>query len=170
MCICIGCALVGSGHSFAQLLAGMALSGIGAAVGELTGLAGYEHPTRTCQNQADRPWQTSRSRSRKVSWLLARIGHSFRPAILPIPPLRRAVVAQRIEDRLALGAVVCFDIQRHCRHRPGVHLLSPQPHSCRGFLAHGHHQTHRLRWWRFVDYRTDSIVSSYSSQTYVCTI
>jgi MFS family permease len=41
LCICIGCALVGSGHNFAQLLAGMALSGAGAAIGELTGLAGY---------------------------------------------------------------------------------------------------------------------------------
>ncbi|KAG9193889.1 hypothetical protein G6011_03924 [Alternaria panax] len=39
-CICLGCALVGSGHSFAQLLAGMAISGAGAATGELTGLAG----------------------------------------------------------------------------------------------------------------------------------
>ncbi|KAH7083029.1 major facilitator superfamily domain-containing protein [Paraphoma chrysanthemicola] len=40
LCICIGCALVASGHSFAQLLAGMAISGVGAAIGELTGLAG----------------------------------------------------------------------------------------------------------------------------------
>ncbi|KAH9864334.1 hypothetical protein J1614_010268 [Plenodomus biglobosus] len=40
LCICIGCALVGSGHSYAQLIAGMAVSGIGAAIGELTGLAG----------------------------------------------------------------------------------------------------------------------------------
>lgn len=40
LCICIGCALVGSGHNFAQLIVGMALSGVGAAIGELTGLAG----------------------------------------------------------------------------------------------------------------------------------
>ncbi|CAG5158691.1 uncharacterized protein ALTATR162_LOCUS5208 [Alternaria atra] len=40
VCICLGCALVGSGHSFGQLLAGMAVSGAGAATGELTGLAG----------------------------------------------------------------------------------------------------------------------------------
>ncbi|KNG49787.1 mfs drug efflux pump [Stemphylium lycopersici] len=39
-CICLGCALVGSGHTFGQLLAGMAISGAGAATGELTGLAG----------------------------------------------------------------------------------------------------------------------------------
>ncbi|KAF7679895.1 mfs general substrate transporter [Alternaria burnsii] len=39
-CICLGCALMGSGHSFGQLLAGMAISGAGAATGELTGLAG----------------------------------------------------------------------------------------------------------------------------------
>jgi hypothetical protein len=32
---------MGSGHSFGQLLAGMAISGAGAATGELTGLAGY---------------------------------------------------------------------------------------------------------------------------------
>ncbi|KAI8935345.1 hypothetical protein NX059_007930 [Plenodomus lindquistii] len=38
--ICIGCALVGSGHTYAQLVAGMAISGIGAAIGELSGLAG----------------------------------------------------------------------------------------------------------------------------------
>ncbi|KAF2130586.1 MFS general substrate transporter [Dothidotthia symphoricarpi CBS 119687] len=40
LCICVGCALVGTGHNFAQLLAGMAISGVGAAIGELTGLAG----------------------------------------------------------------------------------------------------------------------------------
>ena len=39
-CICIGCILVATGHSFAQLLAGMAISGVGAGTGELTGLAG----------------------------------------------------------------------------------------------------------------------------------
>ncbi|KAG9202805.1 hypothetical protein G6514_004059 [Epicoccum nigrum] len=38
--ICTGCALVGSAHTFGQALAGMALSGVGAAIGELTGLAG----------------------------------------------------------------------------------------------------------------------------------
>ncbi|KAF2643569.1 MFS general substrate transporter [Massarina eburnea CBS 473.64] len=38
--ICLGCVLMGTTHSFAQSLAGMALSGIGAAIGELTGLAG----------------------------------------------------------------------------------------------------------------------------------
>lgn len=40
LCICIGCVLVATGHTFGQLLVGMALSGVGAAVGELTGLAG----------------------------------------------------------------------------------------------------------------------------------
>ncbi|KAF2649675.1 MFS general substrate transporter [Lophiostoma macrostomum CBS 122681] len=40
LCICIGCVLMATTHSFAQALAGMALSGIGAAIGELTGLAG----------------------------------------------------------------------------------------------------------------------------------
>ncbi|KAL6712287.1 hypothetical protein ACN47E_000164 [Coniothyrium glycines] len=40
MCICVGCILVATGHSFAQLLAGMSISGVGAATGELTGLAG----------------------------------------------------------------------------------------------------------------------------------
>ncbi|KAH8725112.1 major facilitator superfamily domain-containing protein [Phaeosphaeriaceae sp. PMI808] len=40
LCICIGCALVGSGHNFAQVFAGMAMSGVGAAISELTGLAG----------------------------------------------------------------------------------------------------------------------------------
>lgn len=40
LCICIGCVLVGSAQSFGQALVGMALSGVGAAVGELTGLAG----------------------------------------------------------------------------------------------------------------------------------
>ena len=32
---------MGSGQNFGQLLAGMAISGAGAATGELTGLAGY---------------------------------------------------------------------------------------------------------------------------------
>lgn len=40
LCICIGCVLMGTTHSFAQALAGMAISGVGAAIGELTGLAG----------------------------------------------------------------------------------------------------------------------------------
>lgn len=40
VCICVGCVLMATTHSFAQALAGMAISGIGAAVGELTGLAG----------------------------------------------------------------------------------------------------------------------------------
>jgi MFS family permease len=40
LCICLGCALLGSAHSFGQALAGMAISGLGAAIGELTGLAG----------------------------------------------------------------------------------------------------------------------------------
>jgi MFS family permease len=39
-CICLGCALVGSAQSFGQAIVGMALSGVGAAIGELTGLAG----------------------------------------------------------------------------------------------------------------------------------
>lgn len=38
--ICLGCVLVGSAHGFAQAVIGMALSGVGAAIGELTGLAG----------------------------------------------------------------------------------------------------------------------------------
>lgn len=38
--ICIGCLLMATTQSFAQALAGMAISGVGAAVGELTGLAG----------------------------------------------------------------------------------------------------------------------------------
>ena len=40
LCLCVGSVLVGTGHNFAQLLAGMAVSGVGAAIGELTGLAG----------------------------------------------------------------------------------------------------------------------------------
>jgi MFS family permease len=43
-CICIGCLLMATTQSFAQALAGMALSGVGAAIGELTGLAGQVHP------------------------------------------------------------------------------------------------------------------------------
>jgi MFS family permease len=39
-CICIGIILMATAHSFAQALAGMTISGIGAAIGELTGLAG----------------------------------------------------------------------------------------------------------------------------------
>lgn len=38
--ICIGCALMGSAQTFGQALTGMAMSGVGAAIGELTGLAG----------------------------------------------------------------------------------------------------------------------------------
>jgi len=43
-CICLGIILVGTAHSFGQALAGMAISGVGAAIGELTGLAGYRKP------------------------------------------------------------------------------------------------------------------------------
>jgi MFS family permease len=40
LCLCIGCALTGSAHTFGQILTGMALTGVGAAIGELTALAG----------------------------------------------------------------------------------------------------------------------------------
>ncbi|OCK81189.1 MFS general substrate transporter [Lepidopterella palustris CBS 459.81] len=39
-CICIGCLLLGTTHTFGQALVGMSLAGVGAAIGELTGLAG----------------------------------------------------------------------------------------------------------------------------------
>lgn len=39
-CICIGIILMATTHSFAQALAGMTIAGVGAAIGELTGLAG----------------------------------------------------------------------------------------------------------------------------------
>lgn len=38
--IMVGIVLVGTAHSFAQAIAGMSLSGGGAAIGELTALAG----------------------------------------------------------------------------------------------------------------------------------
>ncbi|KAF2488506.1 MFS general substrate transporter [Lophium mytilinum] len=38
-CICIGCLLMGTAHTFGQGLTAMALAGVGAAIGELTGLA-----------------------------------------------------------------------------------------------------------------------------------
>jgi len=40
--IIVGIALIGSAHSFPQALAGMAISGAGAGVCELTALAGYD--------------------------------------------------------------------------------------------------------------------------------
>lgn len=39
--LCVGCAVLGSAHSFGQGVAGMAIAGAGAGIGELTGLAGY---------------------------------------------------------------------------------------------------------------------------------
>lgn len=39
--LCIGCAVVGTAHKFGQAVAGMAIAGAGAGIGELTGLAGY---------------------------------------------------------------------------------------------------------------------------------
>ncbi|KAF2706441.1 MFS general substrate transporter [Pleomassaria siparia CBS 279.74] len=39
-CICIGIVLMATAHSFGQALVGMTVSGVGAAIGELTGLAG----------------------------------------------------------------------------------------------------------------------------------
>lgn len=45
--IMVGIALVGSAHHFGQAVVGMCLAGGGAAVGELTALAGYVlHPVR----------------------------------------------------------------------------------------------------------------------------
>jgi MFS family permease len=38
--LCVGCVLLATTHSFGQALAGMALAGAGAGIGELTGLAG----------------------------------------------------------------------------------------------------------------------------------
>lgn len=53
LCICIGCVLMGTTHSFGQALAGMAISGMGAAIGELTGLAGHVSEYGCSQIQAD---------------------------------------------------------------------------------------------------------------------
>ena len=39
--ICIGIVVLGTAHDFAQGVAGMAMAGAGAAIGELTGLSGY---------------------------------------------------------------------------------------------------------------------------------
>lgn len=38
--LCVGCIVLGTAHNLNQALAGMALAGAGAGVGELTGLAG----------------------------------------------------------------------------------------------------------------------------------
>lgn len=43
-CVIIGCVLVGSSHSMAQAIAGMAVTGAGAGVCELTALAGWVTP------------------------------------------------------------------------------------------------------------------------------
>lgn len=40
LCICVGIAILGTAHTFAQGVVGMALAGVGAGIGELTGLAG----------------------------------------------------------------------------------------------------------------------------------
>lgn len=40
MLLCIGCIVLGTAHQLGQALAGMALAGAGAGIGELTGLAG----------------------------------------------------------------------------------------------------------------------------------
>jgi hypothetical protein len=40
MLLCLGCVVLGTAHSFGQGVAGMAISGAGAGIGELTGLAG----------------------------------------------------------------------------------------------------------------------------------
>lgn len=40
MLLCIGCVVLGTAHQLGQALAGMALAGAGAGIGELTGLAG----------------------------------------------------------------------------------------------------------------------------------
>ena len=39
-CICVGIVILGTAHTFGQDVVGMALSGVGAGIGELTGLAG----------------------------------------------------------------------------------------------------------------------------------
>ena len=39
--ICVGILVLGTAHTFGQGVAGMAMAGAGAGIGELTGLAGY---------------------------------------------------------------------------------------------------------------------------------
>lgn len=39
-CICVGIVILGTAHTFGQGVVGMALAGVGAGIGELTGLAG----------------------------------------------------------------------------------------------------------------------------------
>lgn len=38
--LCLGCVLMGKAHTFGQAVASMSISGAGAAIGELTALAG----------------------------------------------------------------------------------------------------------------------------------
>lgn len=38
--LCIGCLILGTAHTFAQAIVGLSVAGAGAAVGELTALAG----------------------------------------------------------------------------------------------------------------------------------
>ena len=40
ICLCIGCAVMGTAHGLPQALVGQAFAGAGAGIGELTGLAG----------------------------------------------------------------------------------------------------------------------------------
>ena len=40
LALCIGCIIFGTAHSFAQAVVGLSVAGAGAAVGELTALAG----------------------------------------------------------------------------------------------------------------------------------
>jgi MFS family permease len=40
LCLCIGCAVMGTAHSLGHALVGQGFAGAGAGIGELTGLAG----------------------------------------------------------------------------------------------------------------------------------
>lgn len=57
MLILIGCGLLASAHHFGQAVVGMCFAGAGAAIGELTALAGYVCMFREAKNEADSVFQ-----------------------------------------------------------------------------------------------------------------
>ena len=83
--LCLGIILLASAKHFAQGVVGMGFAGAGAAVGELTALAGYFLPILVVSKLPADTTQSCRACACQETRRLSRSRYSLRLAVLPLP-------------------------------------------------------------------------------------
>lgn len=132
MLLCIGCLVVGTAHKFGQAVAGMAIAGAGAGIGELTGLAGYVlfftflvplgNDLMTIQIGGDGACQVPRILARCVDCIC-----------LPIHPLRDVLTAPEHALDMALGTLDLTHLQQRHGFGAPFHIFPAGPRPSRWF-------------------------------------